>query len=259
MAGPALFAAIAFALLVTRPAAGAEELRLAQLPSSEPPVPDAAEAFVDEFEGDGLGEHWRVLNADPDSYIVEGGALTIIAKAVGGLTNADIPNIFRIDRPLPDGDWEVTLTFSAALQTGRDQIQLGLYDDAGNMIVSEFRGDSSPCCGQDGFSARTSKWAGGEQTYFTEPVLLGGYSAIAETIGSEIVLKLIKSGRAYRTAARVAGEIDDAGGPRWRETNLVSSLRPPERLVLNASQWEATDGENLYAIESIRIEPVGRE
>ena len=65
--------------------------------------------FVDTFDGVDLGDHWELLNPDPNSYIVENGSLSILAAATSGLTRDDLQNIFRLTKGLPPGGLPVPL------------------------------------------------------------------------------------------------------------------------------------------------------
>jgi hypothetical protein len=217
-------------------------------------LPTVSAGFTDSFNGTSLGENWDVGNADPDSFIVESGDLVVIGKAAGGLRSAETPNIFRLTQSLPDGDWVATVVFRAELQTGRNMLEFGLYDDPDNMIVTRFWSDSR-CCGDGGSYIGVRKVARGEETQFTNHATETWQSA---EVGQPITLRLVKTGRSYKPALGFAGEVDDAGQPIWHETGVVSSFGPPKTFVINTSQWVQTPGEDLYMIESVTIEPGGQ-
>ncbi|MEN8132340.1 MAG: hypothetical protein ABFS45_19605 [Pseudomonadota bacterium] len=209
--------------------------------------------FKDTFDGDKLANHWEVVNPDPDQFVVENGELLIIAKAVGGLTTAETPNLFRLKRDLPNGDWVVTIKFKAELQTTKDLLEFGLFTDAENYILTRFWGT---CCYSE-LHVEIKKRSGGTNTNFNKRVWkldTYNYQAFANTVPQPITIKLIKEGRTYRSAIHFDGQKNDAGEPIWVETELVSSLRPPKQFVLNAAQWEAVSGESLFMIDSIQIE-----
>jgi hypothetical protein len=258
MARSALVPAIVAAALLALPAlAEPAAMRLAQLDTAETQPEPAAGAFTEPFDGDALSADWEILNADPDSYFVENGALNVIGKAVGGLAVAETPNVFRLKHTLPDGDWTATLVFRAALQTGREVLEFGLYDDPGNMVVANFLGDSTPCCAGAYFSVGVVKWTNGTKTGFSIQAAQGDYATLAASIGQPITLKLVKKGRSYNAAVNLAGEADESGQPKWYETGVVTAVRAPKGLVINASQWDQTGGETLYTIESLTIAPTG--
>jgi len=210
--------------------------------------------FEDNFDGDQLADHWQVTNPDIDSYIVEDGALLVIGKEVGGLGNEATPNLFRLTKELPPGDWTITVKMVAEFQTGRDMFQFGLFADPGSFLVTSFWGNGD-CCPVY-LKLRTQKTSGGQTTQFENVVLKENlaFQEFADTIPQPITLKLIKQGRTYRSAVHFDGQKNDAGEPVWAETDLVSVLRPPKQFVINASQWEPVAGESLFLIDSVTIE-----
>jgi hypothetical protein len=213
-------------------------------------------AFQDNFDGEVLGEQWEVVNPDPESFIVEDGSLLVIASAVGGIFNAEIPNIFKLAQPLPKGDWTVTIVFNAEFQTGRELLEFGLYDDPESLLVSRVWGQNDVCCYSSGIFVETFKRARGKDVKFTNKVIGGtnDYQSFAETIGQPLTVKLIKEGRSYHSAILLAGATNDAGQPNWVETDKVSSLRAPKALIVNVSQWDKVTGESLFLIDSVTIE-----
>ncbi len=248
---------IAAALLALPALAEPTAIRLAQLDTAETRPAPAGGAFTEPFDGDALTAEWEISNADPDSYFVENGALNVIGKAVGGLAVAETPNVFRWKHPLPDGDWTATLVFRAALQTGHEVLEFGLYDDPGNMVVTNFYGNSTPCCGAAHISVGIVKWTNGEKTGFSTQAATGDYAALVASVGQPITMKLIKTGRSYSAAMNLAGEVDELGQPKWYETGVVTAVRPPSGFVINVSQWDQTGGETLYTINSLTIAPNG--
>ena len=225
-----------------------------ELKKPSPIAPLAEVYFEDEFEGDKLAGHWEVTNPDPDQFVVENGALLIIGKAVGGLTNVETPNLFRLKKELPQGDWVVTVRLNAELQTAKDLFEFGPFTDAENLIATRLYGQDR-CCPKSNLYFQVRKIAGGQVTFFQNDVWKGGdYMEFANTIPQPITLKLIKEGRTYRSAIHFDGQKNETGDPIWIETDLVSSLRPPKQLVLNASQYEETSGESLFLIDSVKIE-----
>lgn len=211
--------------------------------------------FEDGFEGDSLANHWDVTNPDPDQFIVEDGTLLVIGKAVGGFTNAETPNLIRLKRELPRGDWVATVKLSAEFQTTRDLFEFGLYTGPDNFVAARLWGTC--CYSSRGLYVETKKISGGKTTNFSNRAWGPGsenYQEFANTIPQPITLKLIKNGRTYRSAIHLEGQKTEAGEPVWIETDLVSSLRAPKQIVMNASQWKEVSGESLFMIDSIKIE-----
>jgi Ca-activated chloride channel family protein len=220
-------------------------------PTKEPEV-----YFFDDFDGEVLAEHWEVANPDEESYIVEDGSLLVIAQAVGGLADPNIPNIFKLLKPLPKGDWTVTIELTAELQTGRDLLEFGLYDDPSSFVLTRLWGQNDVCCYSSGLFLEILKRARGENTQFTNKVLGGtnDYQTFAAGVPQPITVKLVKEGRTYHSMANLAGDRDNAGEPRWVETDVVTALRAPKELVINMSQWDKVTGESLFMIDSVKIE-----
>jgi len=100
-----------------------------------PPKKEEKEYFRDDFDGEELAEHWEVLNPDPDSYIVEDGKLLIIGATAGRLEGGKVPNIIRLTKPLPKGDWVITVKFTVGYQTGKESSFLSLYENKDNFLA----------------------------------------------------------------------------------------------------------------------------
>lgn len=81
----------------------------------EPPKPDAKSAFVDEFDGDKLGEAWERLNPDDERFLVETGHVLIMCRPRGynQETKQEVCyNSLRLKRALPE-NFEATFEFEA--------------------------------------------------------------------------------------------------------------------------------------------------
>lgn len=245
-----------------------EVTKVAQLkpePVPEPRRPEPAEwveVFRDDFEGTDLAEHWEVRNPDPNMFIVENGNLLMVGKAVGNVGNLDsVPNVLRLNAPLPAGDWRATLTFSAELQTGRENIFMGLSGGTGNALMTRLWTQNDACChrGSPGSAIwlTTDKVANGNGSTFTKLVQPRGtrdFQAYVAGVKMPIAIRLIKEGRTYWSEALFAGETNPDGSPKWQETEKVTSLRAPDEFVVGVSQWEESQGEGLFYIDSLVIE-----
>jgi hypothetical protein len=226
-----------------------------------PPAPVATVYFSDDFSEPQLAPHWDMLNPNPDQFIVENGHLLVIGKAEGGLATATTPNVFKLLKDLPAGNWTATIVVKVTLQTGRDQFSFGLYDDDKNFIAGQFMGQNDVCCYQSGLFLRTVKMAGGEKTEFAREAFPQGtrdYAEYVKTIpgAGKITFKFIKQDRSYKAMSHVEGHADKDGKPVWTETEAVTSLRAPKQFAINASQWGKTAGETMFEIDSIVIETI---
>lgn len=234
-------------------------------PAEEPePEPAAEIVFEDDFEGGELAGHWQILAPDPEAFIVEDGALLALGKAQGQLDKPDHPNVFTLELPPPGGDWTLSAVFDGDLQTGREEINLGLYDEPGSAVYARFGTDTGACCiGSSKYSyfwLTVEKFSGGERTHFQSQV--GdrvatrdmNFAAFAESSPRPFTLQLVKSGRSYMARLRRAGETDEDGNPKWYETEVVTALRAPKTIALTVGQHDQVKGETVWFIDKITLE-----
>ncbi len=246
-------------------AADVEALTTA-LQEAAKPEPVTTIIFEDDFSGTELADHWDVLNPNPDQYIVEDNNLLLIGKDVGGLNNAESSNILQLMEDLTSGDWTITVEFTPDLQTSKDILSFGLYNDNENYVAASLVSHESFCCdvGSSGYAVvlTTSKMSNGEQTKFETPIAGPSFSpnhTFKEYIEGwgktnvKTTVELVKEGRSYKSRLHQDGKIDDAGNPIWLETDIVTSLRAPKQFVINAGQRAETKGESTFEIHSIKI------
>lgn len=216
--------------------------------------------FEDNFDAADLSADWTVSNPNPEQFIVEAGKLLLIGKSVGTLgTKADMANILKLGKPLPAGDWTATIELRAELQTGRDQFSFGVYDDQQNHIVGNFFAQKDVCCYSSNMFLQILKVAGGETTKFDHTMFKAGSSDFGKFVATvpgngKMTFKFIKKDRTFRAMAHIDGNKDEKGNDVWTETETVTSLRAPKQFAFNASQFNNTDGETQYQIDSIKIE-----
>lgn len=231
----------------------------------EEPEPISNIVFEDDFDGNKLSEQWKVTNANLDQYIVESGDLLLVAKDVGGLSNPESSNILTLLQDLPSGNWSITLEFTPDFQTSRDVLSIGIYNDNENYIAASLKGTDNFCCdwGNRTYNValQIEKFTGGERTGFespTTPVKHGprDFKTYIEQhgINKKSTVKLVKEGRAYKSMFHREGQQDENGTAIWVETDSVSSLRAPKKLVINAGQSRKTNGESTFHIHSVVIE-----
>lgn len=247
-------------------AADVDALTTALQEAAVEPEPVSTIAFEDDFDGTELAEHWDVLNSNPDQYIVENGELLFIGKDIGGLSNAESSNILRLMEDLPSGDWTITLKVKPEFQTGHDQLSFGLYTDNQNYVATNIYATDNFCCRvgnkTHNIVLQTVKVSKGEKTMFedrTREMLDSGtndFKTFVDTknANKEFTVKLIKKGRNYYSMLHYDGTKDEQGSSLWVKTDVVSSLRAPKLLVINAGQTESVDGESLFRIHSVKIE-----
>lgn len=222
--------------------------------------PAAAQAFADEFDGDKLAEAWTVENPDQDSYSVDNGSLLVLANTVAEdvtITDGSPANLFTIDTRLPDGNWTMSVRFSADLKTARESLVFGLLDGADRYVLADIHtaGDSNR--GWQ-LNAGIGKRSGKAQAAFTEPVALmrcnicgktRTFEKFAATIAMPIDAQIVKSGREYTLNVRTGGD-----GGTWKTMATVISINPPVRPVLFVRQMAEADGESVFRIDRFRID-----
>ncbi len=93
--------------------------------------------FFDDFDGADLKKEWEVINPNDDHWIVEDGALLVLSTKPGSIKGENIENLFRLTKPMPKGDWIITVKFTIEYQTFAEHLRLGIYDNKDNWIISE--------------------------------------------------------------------------------------------------------------------------
>jgi hypothetical protein len=227
------------------------ELQVAQaVPLATPPAAPTKPpqtVFSDHFPGTELASVWEVVNRNPDNYIVEGGNLLIIARSVGGFGSDKSQNIFRLNKPMPDSNWVITVTLNVKFQTLRESFAFGLLDDPQNYLAAQLYARST-CCGYSDLVLQILKISGGQTTQFDVPV------TPTKTAAQPISVRLTREGHEYRASVNFAGEVDNVGNLVWVDTGSVTSLHAPKTFALSASQSEQTSGESPFRIISVTIE-----
>ncbi|MDX1580195.1 MAG: VWA domain-containing protein [Alphaproteobacteria bacterium] len=226
------------------------------------PKPEPKTVFLDEFDGSELAAHWVIGTPDPDSFLVENGNLLMLNTGVGGVNVPETPNLFRFDQELPDGDWDIEMTFTGELKTSRDRVEVALWKDAENYMVARFWSERK-CCGCSNIAVTIEKLSGGEATRFNTPLRgnIGcggpGEGTIDEITANleetPATLVLSKRGRSYHAQFRIEGETNEAGEQIVYETDPLTSLRSPGDLVFTAGKFADAGGEILVFIDKIEI------
>jgi len=99
------------------------------------PAPVATSFFVDDFDGEELGEHWTMTNANEDNFIVEDGSLLMVMSKKQGFHTKEPQNLLKFAPKMPKGDWDMKATVNFDAQTGRDSLWFGLFKDAQNFMA----------------------------------------------------------------------------------------------------------------------------
>jgi hypothetical protein len=219
----------------------------------------AAEVFVDEFDAAELSESWMITSPDPDKFIVEDGVLLAITTGPGSLVDATVPNVFQLDQPLPEGDWAMTVQFSAEFQTAREVLYLGLMDAPDRYLLGSVYTAGDKYYGWT-INVGAYKKSGDEESAFDRQLAKMGCNScteermfpnFVETIGQPIQLRMERRGRQYTVSAKLSGADQD-----WVVLEKLTSLRSPGIPTFFVIQTEDTSGESLYLIDWFRMEAI---
>jgi hypothetical protein len=231
-------------------------------PPSAPAEPVRERVFFDDFDGTDLSEQWVVNNPNPDGYIVEKGNLLIVSGNVGGFNSTDGANIIQLERDLPEEDWDVHVTYTGKFKSLRDMIQVGLRTDEKNYLAAavystSYNTGSSASDNRGRILVSLRKLTNGTET-MAETRIFGENASKEETSAYDrkARLTLSKRGRSYLASYRAEGEVDADDKQITYQTDPLTSLRSPGKLMLTASQWQKATGEFLVNIESVEIETV---
>lgn len=229
--------------------------------------PAAAEIwFEDNFDGGALGQDWELRNVNEDSYAVDGGVLTFLVPD-RTVPNPDTsPNVLVLNRPLPEGDWTLTVHYTLTPQTMAEELWIGTARDGDNAIyaISYLWTDNYVTTFE---AVQTRKTRKGEVAKFSRNL----YSIEAENLEARgaawteniaaVELRLSRRGREYEGAVRL---IPAAGAPNpptgeWNPTRPVTSLKPlGDHFVLffgsSGSSYIPEGGEALIDIDWVRVE-----
>lgn len=220
------------------------------------PEPKLKEVFVDDFDGNKLKEHWEVLNPNPDKFIVERGGLMIIASLPGELEKENVENFFRLDKPLPEGDWVMTAKVKVDFQTQWEQFFLGLYENRDSyIIVQNTPGNQNPSGFWNPFRVEVVKNTRGQLSRFSKeifkeikkPVV---FSQAMRDLPQPLLLRLRKEGRNYFAAAMLEG----GENPQWVELEKFTSLHQKGNLIIGFNQGRKVPGESTVTVDWVKIE-----
>jgi hypothetical protein len=232
-----------------------KEVQVAQVkPKPKPKKAEPKKYFFDEFDGDELKDHWEVVNPDPDSFIIEDGNLLVVNSKPAVLSEENVPNLFRLAKSMPKGDWVMTAKFIIDFQTENEKIVLGLYNNKKNYIMARI---SAPEMWNyvAQLNAEAVKASKGEITRFERAAFNGGknnpsYAEAVKAIPQPILLRLRKQGRSYFAGVKLEG----VEKPKWQELEKLTSLRAKGNLALGLYQAKKVTGETTIKVDWVKIE-----
>ena len=222
--------------------------------------------FEDKFDGDALAPEWQVLNENPDAYLVESGVLTLLSADQIPTALATAPNILKLNKPVPKGDWTMTTRFTFTPQSMGENIRIGLTSDENNSLLSSFQ-LSSYNYALTQMYLRGDKLAKGKVTSFTRNIFQIDNRDIeirskqySDKINA-VQLRLQKTGRQYVASARfeaVPGG-DGSVSEDWFTVQQLTSLRLPGNAFTlmfssNSNKYTPNGGEGLLEVDWVKIE-----
>lgn len=231
------------------------------------PAPKEPEVyFQDEFDGGSLSSDWEIINPDPENAFVEDGLMNIVARDGTPTSLVGGANILRLKRPVPKGDWTVTVRILIEPQTMGEEFRFGIAKDDQNGIFAIMRLNTENYVRSE-LRLRGEKLSKGKASRF-ERMLYYVDSRNIQNRGrffgqniAAVQLRLKKKGRKYTAMMRLeprqgAGAAPD---PNWQEVQSLSSLKlPGDAFYLvfggKASSYLPGNGEGLAQIDWIRIE-----
>jgi hypothetical protein len=251
----------------------AQEVAVAQAPPEPEPVETApAIYFEDRFDGGELGPDWEVVNPNPDAYLVEGGVLTMLAADGTPATFSAAKNVFRLGKPIPDGDWTMTARILFAPHTMGEIIRIGVAKDDSNSLLTSLQLSQNihEHFGTK-FEVRGDKLTGGEAAGFAREVHtiaeqdLELRSAQFTDKIKAVLFRLEKSGRQYTSAVQFEStdaSAEDAVSEEWWPVQPLTSLRSPGDAFTIIFGSEAggdtpSGGEGLIEVDWVKIEVNG--
>ncbi|MGI9523608.1 MAG: caspase family protein [Hyphomicrobiaceae bacterium] len=260
-----------FSLLATDRLQHLEELANAR-PAATSAQTKPGVYFFDDFEGTELDKNWDVMNPDPDAYIVEDGLLTVLLTDTQKPSLDNIPNVFRLLKPIPKGDWTMTVKLDIAPQTMSEWLQIGVMKRDGKGLTSALQVHTSNW-GRDTRAYLRSDKKTRKNSEFSQELLKmwvddgRNISQRTRTFAQymkAVYLRLEKKGRRYTSYIRFdPGKMKDpskAVAKDWIALPKLTSLRVPGdrfTMLFYTSRQDnrlPANAEGLVNIDWVKIE-----
>ncbi len=220
--------------------------------------------FEDDFNGDELSDEWEIIRPAPDDIGLGDGVLTIVAPDGTRALPDQAPNVLRLKKDLPKGNWQVTARLRMVPQSFGEIARLGIADGKGAAILA------SLVLRTDNY-ARTrvilaiDKQGKSAKAHFERQVLelthrnLLQRSRIWDSRLQAVELRLGKKGRKYVAALRFVPKPGTDLPQSWITTRDITSLRPAGNAFVFLFGAEPSDylpgsGEGAIDIDRIWIE-----
>ena len=233
--------------------------------------------FSDDFDGDGLGEAWRLRHRADDRFLVDRGEILVLARGGGPQFNLDEPaNLMILENRTLTGDFDMSVELKIEPKTGGEWVWLGLRNSARDWVAAQmlitWKG-----CGK-AMNLRIDNLrdldpdADPIRTRFNRNLFEGPFARNICTVGREYAdtvldalasegVRLTLKKRGFLYTAEIAMDLpasgDDAGGMMTVETPAVTRFEPFGEPALLFGQRERANGESVALIDRFAIEPVG--
>ncbi len=223
--------------------------------------------FQDNFDGSDLSPDWTVENPNPDNYLVEDGVLTLLVSDRTPPEYGKAINALVLNKPLPKGDWKITVRLQLTPQTLGEVFRAGIAKDKDNGLFTILALDTINYVDTN-INLVGQKLSKGKATAFYRTLytikgrnLEGRASVFPQNIAA-VDLQLEKRKRSYIARMRLLPAESGASSPpdgKWREVQKLTSLRAPgNKFVMSFGSWSSDylphDGEALIAVDSVTIE-----
>ena len=232
------------------------------------PVSAHAETyFEDNFDGEELSSDWVLENPDPETYLVESGTLTLLVPDHTAVKYGETPNTLVLNKPVPKGDWTMTVRLLLSPQTMGEQFIMGVKRDPKSGLYAMLSLET-PNYAKTNTYVTVKKLSNGKKTQFYQSLYtisgrnIVNRSAAFTTNIASISLQLKK--QKHNFTARmllepVSPNSDGAPDGKWRAAQKLTSLRAPgDKFVLMFGSWSSSylpsDGEALIKVDSVKIE-----
>ena len=253
--------------------AQAQEIAVTPEPEPEPapePVPEPKSPllyFEDQFDGIELDMAWSLSNPNPDTYLVENGALLMVVRDGVPANYESGENILRLEKPIPKGDWTMTARFLLTPKTMGEIVSIGISKEDENSMLTSFVLRNNNYASTLVY-VRADKLANGEPTSFERHVLTVDNrdielrsKAFTNQVNA-VLLRLEKSGRNYISSLKfepVNPESDGAVSDDWMTVQQLTSLRlPGDAFTIffgnSSNDYTPAGGEGLLELDWVKIE-----
>lgn len=215
--------------------------------------PDGKQVFFNDFRGAKTLEDWEVLRPLPDLYALEKDGLLIISSSAGNLGSDNIPNLFKLKKDMPPGDWTATMSFSSEFPLANEAFYLGLFQDKDDWTAAKFQSFDSAAGPYLFF--RLIRKSASEAVEFRGNLIRGTgeyHSFIAENkLNQPIDLRLQRSGHDFLVSSR----LESADPAAWVTLTKITALHSSGSLVFGFVKEDPYGGGQSQAkIHWVRIE-----